>query len=297
MRYGLKKNTTLGDGVLRIDVRKFVRRCICLAHIAAAGVCIAVLSGAGVCYAQDGCQSLNENPEWMGGLQDVISEIQANDYQAALKKSKRLSEICPNAPTLNYMQGKIYENLNDKSNALYYYQKASENTYNFAVDPDTAKKIWYARYEFEHPERTQGEVSRKDERIGALEAESQQNLSNFEAYKEEQYASVRKTMWAGAGVGIGGLALAGAGLGILFSQENNITIDYKTNDDIKEEMKNVKYTGPYIASWGLIGAGAALAVAGAVLTGIYGYKYTHFDKNVSYSFGVSPVKASFVIQF
>ena len=70
--------------------------------------------------------------------------MQNNDMQSAKLQAKALAEICPNAPTLNYLQGKISEALDEKTDALYFYQKASENTYHIRDNTgDSRDKIAY----------------------------------------------------------------------------------------------------------------------------------------------------------
>ena len=264
--------------------------------------------------AQDNCANLSNNLEWTSGLQEIIMTMQAGDMQKAQLQAKALANICMNAPLLNYLQGKIAEELNEKSDALYYYQKASENTYTFAIAPDTAKKIWYARYENEYPEHTEEAIAASKARIAALEAELATEKSETERinnqrlalmpYKEEVLETNKKLMWAGAGIGIAGLAIVGGGIGLLFATKDEkyttvslTTLDIEKNEDIDKSVHAYKYKPEYLASWAMIGAGAALAIGGVILTGIYGFKYTHPIGDESLSLHISPADVSLLIAF
>lgn len=242
-------------------------------------------------FAQDKCENLTKNSEWTDNLAKLVQAVQNDDLNEAQVLSKKLNTICQNAPVLNYVQGKMYEKLGDKSNALYAYQKASKNTYHFAIDPDTAQKIWYARYEFEHPERTAAALNKQSDKIANLQAQSEQHLDAFAAYKEEHYKEISRILWTGTGVGAGGLALIGAGIALVAT--NPISITGKGNAPREYQEKPTYATG-----WVLTGVGAGLLVGGTVLAGIYGYKYTHFKtENTELSFSLSPTSLSFDLSF
>lgn len=215
--------------------------------------------------------------------------MQAGDMITAKEQSKALVAICPNAPTLNYLQGKIAEALGEKNDALYFYQKASENTYTFAVDPANAKKIWYARYENEYPERTAEAVSSKNESYAALKAE---NATLKEALSHHEFFTTdpKTLMWVGTGLGAGGLAFIGAGVGLLCnSHSSDITPSsngYKVDDN-----------ATHATGWILAGMGGSLLITGAVLAGIYGYKYRLSLKNKDIVLNISPNGFQFNMTF
>ncbi|MBR4985594.1 MAG: hypothetical protein IKY83_07640 [Proteobacteria bacterium] len=245
-------------------------------------------------HAADGCDSLSDNAQWQKGIQTLVEMMKADQMQDAKRQAKALSEICSNSPTLNYLQGKISEALDEKSDALYYYQKASENTYTFAVDPDTAKKIWYARYENEHPERTKGAVASTSERMSSLEAENAQ-LRALAPYKDKHLDNVKALMWTGVGLGAGGLVLAGVGAGIIATNE---PCEIVAHDDGRNPY-TFKDKPVYSVGWALVGVGAGLTVTGAILAGIYGFKYTHFEINdeSEVSLMLSPTSVSLGLTF
>ena len=235
--------------------------------------------------AQDTCDTIGENPEWSEGMSKLITSMQEGDLQAAKSHAKVLSEICPNAPAFNYLQGKLAESLGETKEALYYYQKSSENTYTFAVAPDTAKKIWYARYENEYPDRTAKALSLKNARLDALEAQTAQ-----------QQADTQKTyntlMWTGAGVGIGGLALTIAGI-TLVAFNTSVHID-KTEDD-----QTLIHEKPYHSlGWTFVGSGVVMMLTGSALAGVFGYKLHHTDaQRDAITFHISPMNFSIGMMF
>ncbi|MBQ8038154.1 MAG: hypothetical protein IJ268_14290 [Proteobacteria bacterium] len=245
--------------------------------------------------AQDGCSTIRSNPEWTSGLKQLVDTMQANDWQTAKQQAKSLSLICPNAPVLNYLRGKIAEQLDEKQDALYYFQNASEGTYTFAVDPETAKKIWYARYESENPERTAEALELKNKTASAREAEIAElkkvNASAEFKLNDLNAQNAKPLMWTGVGIGAGGLALTGTGVALLFiSHPSKIERD-------NEKGYNVKNDPLYSVGWGVTGLGAGLLVTGAVLAGIYGYKYQKFKTQNNLSFGISPTSISFSMTF
>lgn len=239
--------------------------------------------------AQDRCTSIGNDPEWISGMQNLINTMQANDMRNARLQAKTLASICPNAPTLNYLQGKIAESLGEKEEALFYYQKASENTYTFAIDPDNAKKIWYARYESEHPERTADAVSSQNESYAALEAENaalKDALSHHEFFTTDP----KTLMWVGTGLGAGGLVLTGAGLGMALSSDSSILT--ASTHGYKVDVNPINAMG-----WVVTGLGAGLLITGAVLAGIYGYEYNRSLQNKDISLNISPTGFYFNMTF
>ena len=264
--------------------------------VAALVVNIALMFTAVSAYAQDGCQNIGQSEEWRFDMQALDKAVQEGDLSNAQVISERMYETCPNAPLLNYVQGKMYEKLGDKQKALFSYQKASENTYHFAVDPNTAQKIWYARYEFEHPERTSDALEIQKEVMANLQAQCDSHLEALNTYKDEHHQEIEKWMWAGTGIGAGGLALIGTGAALVALYPAS-TITQENKDEHK---------GPYVVhddaahsvGLALIGVGAGLLVGGSVLAGIYGYKYTHFKtENTDMSLSFAPNGVSFGLNF
>lgn len=242
----------------------------------------------------DMCENIGENPEWIRDMQEFAKAVDDGELNHAQTLSQKLSKICENTPVLNYVQGKMYEKLGDKTNALYYYQKASDNTYRYAVEPSTAKKIWFTRYEFENPERTKEAVSIQKETIDELQTENYQKVDALASYKDEHYREISKTLWTGTGLGIGGLVMIGTGAA-LAAVYPACTIEQKNGGKLPYVVQEKAL---HSAGWAFIGVGAGLVVSGTVLAGIYGYKYTHFKtENTDISFQLSPASLSFGMTF
>ena len=248
--------------------------------------CCSLLCMPSWCFAQEACDNLNTNAEWNAGIKELVQLVQGNLYEQAKVKAKQMSQQCEQSPVLNYVQGKIAEGLGDSVNARLYFQKASEYTYTYYVDKDMAQKIWYARYENEHPERTAKGIQETTERLNADFTEKLTSQKENEALR-----NYNRLMWSGMGIGIAGLALLGTGIGLYVSD----------NDPVKWADKTYKthYTNKpkYDVSWALMGAGAALTVGGVVLTGIYGYRYTHTQKDIAISLDIAPNSAKLILNF
>ncbi len=252
----------------------------------------------GIGQAQDQCLNISNNIEWQDGLQNISQLIQDKNFEEANLLSRQLYEICPRSPLLNYMQGRIAEGINDDVNARLWFQKASEYTYEFAVSPETAQKIWYARYEKEHPERTGQSVNASNQLLEETQnalADASQEISalklNIEKTKDEAYRKSKTLMWTGAGLGFGGLVLTGAGFGMVLNAE---PCKFRANSN-GDNWYSVKPA--YISGWIVVASGLAMTVTGAVLTGIFGYQYTHTKHDLTYSWSISPKNATFSMTF
>ena len=272
-------------------------------------IVLGLLAISGNALADDSCGSLNSNRKWNRGLQKLVITIQEGNQDSAWEQAKKLAGICSRSPLLNYLTGKIAEKRDDPVNALYYYQKASEYTYVFAVEPEMAQKIWYARYQLENPDRSGEAVSALNERIEELQTEIerlgsvevrntvlQSGLSD--AYRDTEREALA-LMWSGTGVGIAGLGLLSAGLGIVLTEGNApVDFDYSSaQDSVHSSSFQYEVSRSYILGWTLLGVGSALLVTGTVLAGVYGYRYTHRADGVDYSVWISPSGASLRLEF
>lgn len=262
---------------------------------------VAVLFTSGVGYSQDDCNNLSNNMEWQAGMSNLIKKIQSNDVAEAKRLAASLSEICSTSPALNYLLGKLADAKNEKTDALYYYQKASEYTYLYAIEPNNAKKIWYERFLHEHPEcrlrsgedaSSGGGFAIDDETKGEVEKAFMEKLlgGSDQVYYPMYQQEMRKLMWSGVGIAVAGIVFAGVGGGLV---AKNSDLTYEDSEGFPKYKPNPVYQ----IGWASIGVGAALTITGIVLTGVYGYKYTHLSLNQSYSFELSPFGASFSMQF
>ena len=186
-------------------------------------------------------------------------------------------------------------------------QEAAKATVEFDVDAVMMRKIWYTLYEAENPDRTpeavaaltdekiqlQAQIEDRQNRINELEKSviiSGNEASNLVNSKMESVRSDYYTMmWTGAGLGLGGLLIASGGIAMIAVVNNH-----------KEDGANYKINPPYVVGWTLLGLGAGLTITGAIMTGIAGYKYTHFDvpeTDMTVSFGLTPASASIGLAF
>lgn len=253
-----------------------------------------------------GCATLAQNQAWNDGIMALRVGVETKDYDAALKAAAPLTSICGESPILNYYVGLAMQGSGDDVKALIYFQKASQHMSDFTVPPEISRRIWYARYEGEYPERTEDAVLRRAEENKRLTAQSTDlteklaqaertienlNLSHkvtidqMHAEAKSRYAA---TMWTGVGVGIAGI-LVGVGGGLLayFSSNNEAAA----------------ITPQYISGLAMLGGGIGMTLAGAIVAGIGGYQYTHVGledtvtDDVSVSFNFTGTGATFGMTF
>ncbi len=250
---------------------------------------------AGSAFA-DECDYLDEDNTWNDSMIRLVGLMTAQEYEKAENLSHDMSLRCSRSPMLNYIEAKIQEEKNDIDAAKLYYQKASEYTYDFAVAPDTAKKIWYARYEAENPERTQGGVDRlradRDKTFDRIKQAENRYATILASEKKDRIDEYKTLTWTGTGLGIAGIVMLGIGVGIAATLEND---DKYYSLEQKPDSYAVK--PGYSMTWALIGAGGALTVAGTVMAGVYGYRWTHFEQHNELAFQVSPNHLSFSMAF
>lgn len=253
-----------------------------------------------------GCATLAQNQAWNDGIMALRVGVETKDYDAALKAAAPLTSICGESPILNYYVGLAMQGSGDDVKALIYFQKASQHMSDFTVPPEISRRIWYARYEGEYPERTEDAVLRRAEenkRLTAQNTDLTEKLSQAErtienlnlshkvtidqmhAEAQSRYAA---TMWTGVGVGIAGI-LVGVGGGLLayFSSNNEAAA----------------ITPQYISGLAMLGGGIGMTLAGAIFAGIGGYQYTHVGledtvtDDVSVSFNFTGTGATFGMTF
>lgn len=246
--------------------------------------------------AEEDCDSLEENATWNEGLMTISNALTEKDYETAKKQARVLNAICSRSPILNYMQGKIAMAQNDEVEARFFFQKASEATYEFAVTPELSQKIWYDRYEAEHPERTAEAVNRSNEEFQLKLSETATSFESKLETKKERLEKAEKLnrigLWSSVGVGVVGLAALGTGIGLAVSSKDTaVKINYNS------APKTGEVKGEYVAGWSLIGAGIVATVVGAALSGVYGAKVAESAKQGRIDVAVSPVDISVSVKF
>ena len=255
----------------------FVRLCwiICL--------CVMMCASMSMAFADD-CENLNNHPEWNIKIQELLSVFKEEDWNRALKISRELEAICEFSPTLNYTIARIYKNKNDDEKYLFYLQKATQNTERFALDRDLLDRLWSEKYIVAHPEASPESIAEYKRQI--------ESLKQAKTDKSEEIKVYKSVMWAGAGIGMGGLAMTAAGLGVALTSEPAEFYSGHGNTADKYKENFVHTLG-----WSLVGAGGAMTIIGAVLTGVYGYKYKHFFDNQNFTFMISPVHTELSMHF
>lgn len=272
--------------------------------------------------ADDACMSLAQNDEWNKGMSTMSKQITQNEWDKALKSAESLNAICDRSPILNYAMGRIYRQKGDETKALYYMQRATRYTEEFAVKGNTLEQMWFDRYETEHPDarpeaiaarrqeldQRQQEIEKNRQEIDALRLENTRlqgkvgeatlagRLDSFEDAEAERrhYAA---GLWTGVAVGGVGLALAATGAALLATQEEKDIIEWPTIDQSGGKSGETKISTRSSLSLGLLGAGIGLTVAGAVFAGIFGYHYANLTKDSNVSFNLSPMSADVSFKF
>ena len=279
----------------------------------------------------DDCEQLDKNKDWKTGISQIQNMFESGDYDSVLQKGEELSYICPRSPFLNYYIGAAYKEKGDLENAAVYLEIAGDSTNEFATTADMLQKIFYARYEAEHADRSESAVEALKKENAALIAEREQNAKAVDEIKQsistcqstelENRANdaLRKgfadlelaldygvNMWAGIGTGIAGIIVTTVG-GVLIAKSDKYSHTgyheaYLTENEAAKYdraagtviMQDYKINGGYIAGWTLLGVGITATMTGAILAGVYGYNITHFD---SYAIGIAPNGISFGMTF
>ncbi len=258
-----------------------------LSRVTFLGLFIAFLLLPAAAAAQDSCASLESNDKWKETLPKITEQIEKKNYDEALSLARSIYSICPESPILNYFVATCLQNTGDTVKATQFYQTASDNTFKFATAPSVAQKIWYARYESEYPDRSGENVKSLQERAEALDAKNHELEVKLAGASDSSGNAIG--MWTGVGLAAAGLALGGAGIGMIALSDES--------DRAKSKDGGTYFTPTYAAYWAMTGAGIALTITGAIMTGIFGYRYTHTAKNTDIAFDLSPNSAMLTFDF
>lgn len=252
----------------------------------------------------DTCNSLDQNPAWTEGFQELSKQFKSEDFKSALKSASKLEAICDQSPILNYTIARIHKNLNDDEKYLYYLQKATQNTEKFGVDKNMLDRMWSEKYIAAHPEADPDLIEARNAEISSLK----QELTNAHQALEEANSKVvqiqnrddsirtyRTWLWAGVGIGTAGLAMTITGTVLyLLKGEDEFKGDGISSQGFAE---NKDITAPYAAGIGLLGAGIGLTIVGSIVAGVFGYKYSHSELDSPISLTLAPTQSSIVWRF
>lgn len=256
-----------------------------------------------------GCMDLDNDPKWNEVFAELTANYKAKDYQAALQNAQVLNSICELSPVLNFSIGRIYREMGDDTKGLYYMQRATMFTKEFAVRGELLERMWYERYEIEHVDAREDVIVARKKQIEDQQAEIdqlQQNVQNLERQNLELTAQTTLErnnalmaershyaagMWTGVGV---------AGLGIILGISGGVLLNKNKDDAVKfsdEERKAWPKDSTYLYT-GLFASGIALTVAGAVVAGLMGYHYARTPvPDVDLDLAIGPTGASFSLAF
>ena len=259
-------------------------------------LCTAISLGVMFCQAlayAGSCDNLDQNSTWLSLHQKLSDAYKQEDWRTVIQYSKQLEAICDRAPVLNYIIARTHKSLGDDEKYLFYLQKATQNTEHFATDKDILDRMWSEKYIATHPEADPQNIAELNNTITLLTADLEKyqidskNSISSEQYIENQMTDYKTPLWIGTGIGIGGIAFAALGATLLVVSPEPFTFIPKPPVPGKYKENTTHALG-----WSFVGAGTAMTITGAILAGIYGYKYKHRKDNLSISFNISPVDAS-----
>lgn len=272
------------------------------------------------------CDDIGSDPDFQKGFKELIKIYESGDYEKTIEAAKPLFAKCKESPAVLYYTGLAFKGQGNIDTAKLYIQKASEALSKYSAEPGISRKIWFDRYEIEHPESTVEAVKARKVMIDALttqvgEVNSQMDemRQQMDAVKADKDAYVQKThdlelavvssgdvtrykdmMWTGAGLGIGGIAVAIVGGAVFAKNNSKLEIDdfefkYKNNDPETKKITGITGTPNNFyrdLGIGLLSAGIGMTIVGAVMAGINGYYYSNLiekdaDGKVSFNAGLS----------
>ncbi|MBQ8036261.1 MAG: hypothetical protein IJ268_04650 [Proteobacteria bacterium] len=238
----------------------------------------------------DSCDGINVNKDWMAGFEKLNAAYSKEDWNAALKQSRELENICDQSPVLNYTIAQIHKKKGDAEKYAFYLTKATQNTERFSLDKNLLDRIWSEKYLATHPEADPKNIEAiKAENANLRKALDDGTVVSKDKYFGDQVDEYKSLMWTGVGVGIAGVVMVGVGAALVAVNDpadfsGSVGASYKANNG-------------FVAGGILLGAGAAFAIAGGVFGGISGYKYKHAKESMTFSLNISHNSAMLTIDF
>ncbi len=236
----------------------------------------------------DNCEKLDKNKTWVAEFAQLKEDYQNENWGSALNHAQKLEKICEKSPILNYTIAHIYQGQGDEEKYLFYLQKSTQSTEQFSVNKDMLDKMWSEKYIAVHPEAAPENIKALNDKLEAVTAELERQKQYTNDNHLGQIGDYKTPMWIGIGIGIGGIVMEGVGAALI-----------ATTEPVNFKRDTPKYTEntSHVFGWTLVGIGTALTVTGAILAGIYGYKYTRAKDNLAVAFVFSPANTSITIQF
>lgn len=247
---------------------------------------------------QDACFTLNSDPTWKELFINYSNAYSEKDYKKALAYTDALKRICSQSPNLNYAIAMTYKQMGDIDNAKHYIEIATDNLLAFSASPQTARTIWYTRYDLENGDQFIEKDTFDDamRNLTSKNFELKENLTEAYADAKKPYAAI---MWTGTGIGIAGIGSLIAGT-VLAVQNNDFELDKSKWDETKRSEVPLKNSYEIKTGYALIGVGVAATVAGAVMAGIAGYQYKRAidaERDSTISVTVSPQSVQLGVSF
>lgn len=254
-------------------------------------------------FAQD-CGNINEDETWLNGLDAMKWGLDNEDFDLTLDAGRSINSICPNSPIYLYYLAQAFKGKGDDANARKYIYKASDETFNFATAPQMSQNIWYLRYELDHPDRTEQAVHALEETVQNLKEENaglKSNNAGEDLSREVQRENLYVGTWIGGGIGLAGVVMAVAGGVLVAIDDNNVDLkernEFKDEDDALHKIDSYTVKSTYSAGLALLGTGIGFAVAGAIVSGYFGYQYRHLNEESAVSVSLSPNRISVGLTF
>lgn len=248
--------------------------------------------------AHASCDDLQSNTAWNTKFQQLTTAYKAGEYQKVIDIAQSMSSICSDSPIFNYYIAKSYTAMGERTKALRFYQKATDNLSKFATSDEVTKELWYGRYEAEFPELTQKNFAELKMQIEQCSASQTQTAITQVSDVADRKRSASVILWTGTALDITGLALVGVGAGFLAAR-GKPKIEYHAENGETGGHWLYKNDEMYIGGIAMLAAGSGLALAGIIMTAIGGYQYTHIDLNddVSLSLDVGTFGAGMQLTF
>ena len=255
--------------------------------------------------------------EWDELSANMAEAYDQGDLTQALDYCKLLSDICNESPIVNYTMSEIYRKQGDDEASYQHVVRASRylKTYT-GVPPALVERIATRRGEMESPYRQKAKdleiqlaerdaqlaesnekLKAADLRIGELVATTERESLDLNTRYDSEVSRLTMMKWAGTGVAAGGAVLIGTGAAMIAvfkgKADNDLKMDKTDDDRVRNEHKNNfnDHNVNVQIGYALLGAGAGLGIAGA-LVAIYSHlELTKIEKpsgeSVSLSFGPS----------